>query len=686
MTARRFKERGASIQAMPRPDPQGRSPVRERTAEALLSALEHDDSLDLADLLRCLIDWLRPEQAGRSVAAVVTRIENLALTLENHPALRRSLRERLEKELETARHLTLYTDVGLFSRRGFFREFRERLYERLNPRAPDRSNLKDLLAYVFHDPKDVQWVAALPNDAWWRLLEGLDFLSGESSKLARRAREEVLYALEMLAVWVAAEELEPEFLRLDPSIAKRHSAFVALQRELAEYVEDYRGWLEEPDGEFHDDRHARVLLEQCHEQIELFRKRAVTRGSSISLTHLLERLGQTLTRIGKLLDMLDLSDTGARRKAAMQVFRELVIANARRNSLRSLWHDNMRLLARAVTQQASETGEHYITTNRTEYLQMLRSGAGAGLIIAFMALIKIQITAAGLSPGFSTLWICLNYGLGFVLIHFLHFTVATKQPAMTAARLAAAIEETEKGVASPDRLADLLIQVGRSQFVAVAGNVSVALPVALLAGWLYATIAGTAVLDAQQAAYQLDRLTPFTGLALFHAAIAGVWLFVAGLISGFFDNRCAYLDLPDRLRGHPVLVRLLPQGTLDRLAAYIDHNYGALAGNFFFGVLLGVTAYLGHLSGLPLDIQHVAFASANLGYTASGGFVAIWALWPYFLFVLLIGAVNLWVSFALALYVALRARHTHRRPGPAAAVLPVTHTATAAGAAATADP
>src|SRR5690606_16257593 len=65
-----------------------------------------------------------------------------------------------------------------------------------------------------------------------------------------------------------------------------------------------------------------------------------------------------------------------------------------------------------------------------------------------------------------------------------------------------------------------------------------------------------------------------------------------------------------------------------------------------------------HLSGLPLDIQHVAFASANLGYTASGGFVAIWALWPYFLFVLLIGAVNLWVSFALALYVALRARGT----------------------------
>jgi site-specific recombinase len=91
---------------------------------------------------------------------------------------------------------------------------------------------------------------------------------------------------------------------------------------------------------------------------------------------------------------------------------------------------------------------------------MLRSGAGAGLIIAVMAWIKIQIEAMGLGEGATTLWVSLNYGLGFVLIHILHFTVATKQPAMTAARLAAAIEESEKGTANPAKLADLLVQVG----------------------------------------------------------------------------------------------------------------------------------------------------------------------------------------------------------------------------------
>ena len=103
-------------------------------------------------------------------------------------------------------------------------------------------------------------------------------------------------------------------------------------------------------------------------------------------------------------------------------------------------------------------------------------------------------------------------------------------------------------------------------------------------------------------------------------------------------------------------MRILPDGPRHRFAEYIGHNYGALAGNFFFGILLGGTAYLGYLLHLPLDIQHVAFGSANLGYVAATQLDELLALLPYFVFVLLIGTVNLWVSFALALYIALRAR------------------------------
>ncbi|WP_017941319.1 MULTISPECIES: site-specific recombinase [unclassified Thioalkalivibrio] len=623
-------------------------------AEHLLACVE-DTDLDLAETLREIVDWLRPEDP-RNVAPVINRIEQLTLALADNPSLQDRLRARLEDGLEDARHLTLYTGIGLFSRKGFFREAAELIYERINPRPMDRQDLKDVLFHVFHQTDDATWVAALPDDAWWRLLEALGCLSGEHPGVLQRAREEILYALEMLSIWVAAEELEPELLRLDPSIAERNSAFVAQEREISAYVRDYRAALEDPNRERMDDRHARVLLEQCSEQIAHLRRLAITHGNSLSLTHLLERLDQTLRRIHKLLDLLEPDAKRDTRKASVGVFRELITISARQHGVRALWQDNIKLVSRSITQHVSDTGEHYITQSRGEYLQMLRSGAGAGLIIAVMALIKIQIGAMDLSQASYTLWTSLNYGLGFVLIHILHFTVATKQPAMTAARLAAAIEESERGTADPRKMADLLMRVGRSQFAAVLGNVGIALPTAILIGLVTTRLFDAPILSGPEADYLMDGLRPIMGLALFFAAIAGIWLFVSGLIAGFFDNRCAYLDLPGRLREHPLLQRLLPTGARHRLADWIGYNYGALIGNFLFGVLLGVTGYIGYLLSLPLDIQHVAFASANLGYVTASEAPGLATFALFLVFVLLIGAVNLWVSFGLALYVALRAR------------------------------
>jgi site-specific recombinase len=60
--------------------------------------------------------------------------------------------------------------------------------------------------------------------------------------------------------------------------------------------------------------------------------------------------------------------------------------------------------------------------------------------------------------------------------------------------------------------------------------------------------------------------------------------------------------------------------------------------------------------GIPLDIRHVAFSSADLGYAAISGAIGWRAFLAHLGFVLLIGTVNLLVSFWLALWLALRAR------------------------------
>ena len=165
-----------------------------------------------------------------------------------------------------------------------------------------------------------------------------------------------------------------------------------------------------------------------------------------------------------------------------------------------------------------------------------------------------------------------------------------------------------------------------------------------------------------RSAHLLHDLHPWRSLALLHAAIAGVYLFLSGLISGYYDNQSLYHRVPERLRRVKSLRRLLGDERLGRLADYVEHNLGALAGNFLFGCMLGCTPIAGVLLGLPLDIRHVAFASANLAYGLNGldyavplATVAVSALG-----VLLVGLTNLVVSFGLALRVALRSRGIHR--------------------------
>jgi site-specific recombinase len=64
------------------------------------------------------------------------------------------------------------------------------------------------------------------------------------------------------------------------------------------------------------------------------------------------------------------------------------------------------------------------------------------------------------------------------------------------------------------------------------------------------------------------------------------------------------------------------------------------------------------LLGLPIDIRHIAFSSAFVGYASAGlDFAITWQTALYAaLGLLLIGMVNLAVSFSLALYVAIKSR------------------------------
>jgi site-specific recombinase len=168
-------------------------------------------------------------------------------------------------------------------------------------------------------------------------------------------------------------------------------------------------------------------------------------------------------------------------------------------------------------------------------------------------------------------------------------------------------------------------------------------------------------IDAEKAEHLLHELNPFETLAIAHAAIAGVCLFLSGLISGYYDNFTAYGRIGERLRRHRFLKWLLGESRLQRFAGYMERNLGALIGNFIFGCLLGMMPFIGKLTSLPLDIRHIAFASANFsyGYTGLPTPPAQDVIWTTLVGIALIGFTNLAVSFSLALWFALRSQHAH---------------------------
>lgn len=620
---------------------------------------------DQVALWVALVDKLRPPRATQTDKAT-ENLRALGTLLARRSDLLANLRAATLRVFAERKQVTMYVASGLLPSTGFFSETSRRIGNRLLPEVIDTAHLRDLLSAVFHRVDDEVWVNAISDADWQAFLHLLvghqtPMFEEDASPLPHAVRE-ILEALRVLSFHVSAIGLDRELVRIDPNLEEHESPFLAQNAELLTYIQHYSNWWTTPGALIADDKHLTVMLHQCDEILQRVRKRATRIGTSLTLTFKLERLRQHLERINELTALL--SELRTRRVVEdaapriVRLFKTLVRAECRKNILADYWGKNVELLSLRMTESASKTGEKYITSSRGEYFGMLSSAALGGLIIAFMAANKIVLGEQGMAPLNELLSFCLNYGLGFALIHMLGGTVATKQPAMTANAIAASIGEAKaKGGRDLEDLADLIVRTIRSQAAAIMGNIGVAIPVALLVGLIIQFATGSHFVAPEQAHKLLAEIDPLSG-APFFAAIAGVCLFMSGLIAAFYDNLSAYNRVPQRLRQLRWPKRVLGEARAGRLVNYIENNLGAIAGNIFFGFLLGGATAIGVLFGLPVDIRHIAFSSAYLGYAsvALDFAIPLTTVLVALSGVLLIGIVNLLVSFTLTLSVAMRAR------------------------------
>jgi site-specific recombinase len=382
-----------------------------------------------------------------------------------------------------------------------------------------------------------------------------------------------------------------------------------------------------------------------------------TCGVSTDLVFRLELLEAQLTRITQLLEFTSGEGDGCAFTAS------LVRGSASQHGVLSLVRTAGKRLARKVVEHTGDTGEHYIARDRHEWWVMGWSAAGGGLLTAGTALLKYGFLALPLAPLVVGISLMLNYTLSFFLMQLLGFSLASKQPAMTAAALARTLATGD----DQEREIELVAAITRTQFIATIGNVAAAIPTALMISALWIWLSGHGPLGPETALHSLHANHPLHPSTLIFAAATGVLLWLSSLASGWAANWSAYRRLPEALAQSHRVRALFGIERAASLGRFVERHISGFLGYVALGGLLVFVPVAFTFAGIHLEVRHVTLQAASLALASASLWVHGSLPWMQVLWGLLgiaiIGTLNFTVSFALALWTAFRARDFNYRVG-----------------------
>lgn len=611
------------------------------------------------EFLAALIDIFRPKR--RSLYYQVD-IAPLLTYLEASPDVRFSFSSYVRRVIDHKDFDQLISDTGIISYADFRYEIKKRITEKYLPSQPPKSTLQYVLNQLFYHSQDADWVAVIPNDQLQQLYLICDFNSLYESDVNFEIKE-ILYGLEVLVQRITGRAMETDVNKMVPEFQNFDSPFIAIMREFSELNDRFLA------GNLHfmtsDDlayKQILVLHKQCENYIDTAFANSHRFGISIKVNQSLLRIRQQLERIKAIISFLVIDKEQEKVDKSIVFAQTLIGYNCRKSNIRKLVGQSTQLLAYEITHHTAQTGEHYITSSKKEYWNMFRSACGGGIIVGVMCILKLFLGKVETSEFGHALLYSINYAIGFTAIYLFGATLATKQPAMTASALVAAIENGASGQDDTRHrywnFAVFFARLFRSQFIAFVGNVIMAFPVSLVLIW------GIQELFHYNAAAGkwmtlVNDLNPTETPMILHACIAGVFLFLSGIIAGSISNRDKHNSVYYRIEEQPVLKKVFGKEKTAKVARFYEKKWAGIVSNIWFGVFMGTTASVGMFLGLNLDIRHITFASGNLALGLFGNNMSLTTdMWIWgILGIGLIGFFNFAVSFSLSLTLAFRSRN-----------------------------
>lgn len=616
---------------------------------------------DEIELLVQLVSIIRPKKP-KTVKTV--DIQELLDFLHKNDFIRLQFSYYLKKLLHNKKFNKFLSDAGILRDVDFIFEVRKRIFSKLLPYQPNKNSLEYVLNQVFYMNTDTIWVNKISISQIEELHDLLLFKPIYDTIEEDSVLSEMLLSMNIITQRISGRAMETDVIKMVPEYDSLESPFAAFEKELHQ-IDDI---LRDPKNKHFitsSDLYYKQLLilhKQCDDFVEKAFANSSKYGISLRVNQNLLRIRQQLHRLKVLIPLLVVDREENKTNNGIQLALKLIKYNCYKNDIRGLVSESTQLLSYEVTQHTAKTGEKYITETRQEYFKMFRAALGGGLIVGILCIIKVLLGKVETSDFGHAFLYSMNYSLGFIAIYLCGFTLATKQPAMTASALIRALEQGMKKQGNPSEkhqaFAVLFARVFRSQFIAFVGNVIMAFPISLLGIWLIDYAFGYNI-AASKWTKLLTDLSPVHSMAIFHAAIAGVFLFLSGIISGSIANRDKHHQVYYRIQEHPVLKMTFGRNKTKKLADLYEKKWAGVISNLWFGVFMGSTASIGLFFGLNLDVRHITFASGNLALGLYGAdFMVTLSLIAWGIIGIgVIGLVNFLVSFALSLGLAFRSRN-----------------------------
>jgi len=585
-----------------------------------------------------------------------TNFEVFLAYLKNNEEIKNNFRDYLFILFSNKSFAKALTDANILSENAFFPELKKRISYKFLPPVEDENTVSYIISKVLFNPKsDSNYIKNInPEDG----SEFFKLMEIEKISSLPKVKKELLISANILALRSVGNALEAGIAKMVPEYKNFDNPFVALQSELDSLIGRFK---EDENLQINskvvDYKQIKIYLQQCLDFVDKAFKNASKFGISSKINQSLLKIRQQLKRIQDIIPILVVDNEEDVLINSKNLVSNTLKYNSHRNNVRELIDDSTRLISHLITSHTAETGTHYIATSSKEYLKMFWKASGGGIIVGFLCIFKMMMSYSHGSEFSHAVLYSLNYAFGFIIIYLLGFTLATKQPAMTAATMAKVLSDESSSDKNYKEFANLVAKLSRTQFIAFVGNVLWSFPVALaiIYGMDWFLEKNFAVAKADKL---LKDLNPIESKAILHACIAGFFLFISGIISGNISNSSIFNQVPERISQSPFLNQVIGAKNSKKLSDFYTKHWAGIISNFWFGIFLGVIAPLGVFLGLDLDIRHITFSAGNFALALYGkGFdIDTYTFVISLVTIFLIGAFNFIVSFGLSMLLAFRSR------------------------------